>query len=280
MDDSGERKEFAGGGIRDGAVKAERFELLWNEVQPYDDQPMVEFARWMARGAEKYAARNWEQFEGSEALEHALGSLFRHVYKFAAGLTDEDHGSAIKFNVDAIKLIRWKAGVIGDVQTPVDELLTAEKLHMLEGPKDPEQGGAVYESVTEETADSEWRPGDIVEYNDYGSRFRGRLVSGYNRCWTGVVTEIYSKGWNLTDDMEVGDEVSFVEGHSTKVSDAPKMQYFEDEGWYYRWDGTTLTFVEGEGYSRSTSVYGSPDNGDFRSQANEIPVSEVPEWAR
>lgn len=109
MHDSGERKEFAGGGVRDGSPKADRFELLWNKVQPYEDQPMVEFARWMAKGAEKYEDRNWEEFSGSESEEHAIGSLLRHVYKFVAGWTDEDHGSAGKFNIDAIKVIRWKA---------------------------------------------------------------------------------------------------------------------------------------------------------------------------
>ncbi|MGV9364478.1 dATP/dGTP diphosphohydrolase domain-containing protein [Amycolatopsis sp. NPDC003731] len=116
MEDSGNRKEFAGGGIRDTAEGKERFELLWTECQPYEAQMLTRAARWMALGAAKYADRNWEQFSGPEALEHAKASLLRHTFKLLAGQDDEDHAAACWFNVQAIELIRWKMA-----QTPPAE---------------------------------------------------------------------------------------------------------------------------------------------------------------
>ena len=108
MEDSGNRKEFPGGGMRDTAAGKPRFELLWTEAQPYDDQMLTRAARWMARGAEKYESRNWELFDSPEALEHAKASLLRHTYKLLAGETDEDHAAAVWFNTQAIEYIRWK----------------------------------------------------------------------------------------------------------------------------------------------------------------------------
>lgn len=108
MDDTGTRQEFPGGGMRDTAVGKERFELLWTEGQPYDEQMMTRAARWMARGAEKYASRNWELFDSPEALEHAKASLLRHTFKLLAGHTDEDHAAAVWFNSQVIEYVRWK----------------------------------------------------------------------------------------------------------------------------------------------------------------------------
>lgn len=102
------RTAFEGGGVRDGAEKTERFELAWTADQPYDDQMLTRYARWMARGADKYADRNWESFASDDALEHAKGSLLRHVFKLLAGQVDEDHAAAVWFNVAAIELIRGK----------------------------------------------------------------------------------------------------------------------------------------------------------------------------
>jgi hypothetical protein len=108
MDDTGTRQEFPGGGMRDTAAGKERFELLWTEGQPYEDQMLTRAARWMARGAEKYDSRNWELFDSPEALEHAKASLLRHTYKLLAGNTDEDHAAAVWFNSQVIEYVRWK----------------------------------------------------------------------------------------------------------------------------------------------------------------------------
>lgn len=106
MKGSEKRTEFAGGGMRDGAAKTERFELAWVHGQDFDGQMLTRYARWMARGATKYEPRNWESFASEDALEHARGSLLRHVFKLIAGRVDEDHAAAVWFNVQAIELIR------------------------------------------------------------------------------------------------------------------------------------------------------------------------------
>lgn len=131
MDDTGTRQEFPGGGIRDTAAGKERFELLWTDAQPYDDQMLTRAARWMARGAEKYASRNWEEFSGPEALEHAKASLLRHTYKLLAGQDDEDHAAACWFNVQAIELIRWKMAQAEPAEDPriVEALRIVNSIH-------------------------------------------------------------------------------------------------------------------------------------------------------
>lgn len=90
--------------------------------------------------------------------------------------------------------------------------------------------------AAEEPAETDlgWHPGALVEYNDYGSHFRGRLTEHEDsQFWRGTVTEIYRLGDNC-EGMKVGDDVSFVEGHSRKVADAtdsraPRVFFSADE---------------------------------------------------
>lgn len=52
-----------------------------------------------ARGAEKYADRNWEKGQQTGWL---VSSLCRHFKKLVAGDTDEDHGAAVLWNAFAL----------------------------------------------------------------------------------------------------------------------------------------------------------------------------------
>lgn len=72
--------------------------------ESHDDKPALElispFAElrlgaWLAKGAKRYARRNWER---GLPLESTLASLKRHVAKFQAGYEDEDHLAAIMCN--------------------------------------------------------------------------------------------------------------------------------------------------------------------------------------
>lgn len=90
---------FEGGGVRDTEKDKPRFDLTRPKNVPYEEQMLTRFARLMARGAEKYSARNWEQFKTPEALERALSSLNRHHEQYQAGETDEDHAASIVANV-------------------------------------------------------------------------------------------------------------------------------------------------------------------------------------
>jgi hypothetical protein len=106
--DSGERTAFKSGGQRDTTKGKPRFDLLFPKNVPYDKQFLTRVAELMARGAEKYEERNWEQFADEEAISHAEGSLMRHVAQYLSGETDEDHAAAVVFNLMAIETIKLK----------------------------------------------------------------------------------------------------------------------------------------------------------------------------
>lgn len=88
-----------GGGVRDSDEGKPRFDLCRPKNVPYEEQILTRFAALMSLGAQKYAARNWEQFSTPEALERAMGSFWRHAEKWSAGQTDEDHAASIIANV-------------------------------------------------------------------------------------------------------------------------------------------------------------------------------------
>jgi hypothetical protein len=110
--DSGERKEFGNGGVRDTAEGKPRPDLLFPRGIPYEEQFLTRMAALMERGARKYDTRNWELFDSEEALEHAEGSLGRHYFQWQAGETDEDHLAAIAINCLFIATMEYKLGQI------------------------------------------------------------------------------------------------------------------------------------------------------------------------
>lgn len=92
--DSGERKQFASGMVRDIADD----KINWSLIA---DGPM--FQRWaqhLTNGAKKYAARNWMQAQGQEELDRFRESAFRHFMQWYLGDVDEDHASAVYFNIN------------------------------------------------------------------------------------------------------------------------------------------------------------------------------------
>lgn len=103
-----ERVEFEGGGMRDSQAGKPRFDLLMPELVPYEDQYLTRVARLMGRGAEHYEARNWEKFQGEDALNRAKASAIRHFMQWFNGETNEDHAASIFFNVQAVEYIKWR----------------------------------------------------------------------------------------------------------------------------------------------------------------------------
>ncbi len=90
--DSGARRQFETGAVRDRAAGKGRFDLLfWAFVW--------RCARWMEAGARKYSDRNWEKGIPSSAF---LDSAFRHLAKYAMGYRDEDHLAAAYFNIQGL----------------------------------------------------------------------------------------------------------------------------------------------------------------------------------
>lgn len=88
MNDSGERRQFSTGSVRDVIEGKPRPEL----VSPVAEERL---AAWLAIGAAKYAERNWEL---GQPLSQIVGSLKRHLLSYQLGRTDEDHLAAVMCN--------------------------------------------------------------------------------------------------------------------------------------------------------------------------------------
>jgi hypothetical protein len=106
--DSGTHLEYHSGMRRDSQDGKPRFDLIRTKRQPYEEQMIYRYAMLLARGAEKYSARNWEEGNSEEELERAKASLLRHTEQLVAGETDEDHAAAVWFNSQAIEYFRWR----------------------------------------------------------------------------------------------------------------------------------------------------------------------------
>lgn len=89
MKDSGSKRVFATGAVRDSAEGKPRMELL-----PLD-LLMKRLSPWYAEGAKKYKDNNWRKGQPQSAV---LGSLLRHLTKWQMGMTDEDHLAAVVWN--------------------------------------------------------------------------------------------------------------------------------------------------------------------------------------
>ena len=106
--DSGEHAQYDSGMRRDVETGKPRFDLIRTKLQPYEEQMIYRYAMLLARGAEKYQARNWEAGDSEVELDRAKSSLLRHTEQLVAGETDEDHAAAVWFNTQAIEYFRWR----------------------------------------------------------------------------------------------------------------------------------------------------------------------------
>lgn len=127
--DSGAREQFSTGMQRDTQAGKPRFDLVMPLGQPYDSQMLTRWAGLMARGAEKYDDRNWEQAATQAELDRYLASAFRHFvqwmsattgtctcqwidgerdYEVPCELHDEDHAAAVFFNIAGAEYVKWR----------------------------------------------------------------------------------------------------------------------------------------------------------------------------
>ena len=112
--DSGERQEFATGAVRDPAKGKGRYDLITPHA-------LHRLALHYEAGAAKYADRNWEK--GIPA-SRCFDSAVRHLFKWAIGLSDEDHLAAAAWNLfaimhfQAVKPDMIDMGVRDDSNTP------------------------------------------------------------------------------------------------------------------------------------------------------------------
>ncbi len=99
--DSGARQEYESGMRRDLQTGKARYDLL--------PEPMLtRWAELMMRGAEKYGERNWEVANSEEELVRFVASAFRHFVQWWRNDTDEDHASAVMFNISAAEMVKEK----------------------------------------------------------------------------------------------------------------------------------------------------------------------------
>lgn len=91
-EESGGKEEFITGAVRDTHDDKPRIDL----ISPY---AQIREGKWLAEGAKKYDARNWEK---GIPISRCIASLERHVQAYKMGKTDEDHMAAIRTNAGFI----------------------------------------------------------------------------------------------------------------------------------------------------------------------------------
>lgn len=102
--DSGERKEFDSGMVRDVTEGKTDYSLAL-------DGPMFElWAVHLTKGAAKYDKRNWMKATGDEERDRFRESALRHFIQWYRGDSDEDHAAAVFFNINGSEYVKGKRG--------------------------------------------------------------------------------------------------------------------------------------------------------------------------
>lgn len=97
--DSGKRKDFKSGMRRDVQEGKPRYDLI-------DTVFLKRLAELLERGAVKYGENNWQLANSGEEMDRFKASAFRHFMQWFEGDDDEDHASAIAFNVMAAEHLK------------------------------------------------------------------------------------------------------------------------------------------------------------------------------
>lgn len=98
--DSGERVEYASGMRRDVQEGKTLFSL------PFEGPMFNRWAEHLTKGAEKYGKNNWQLANSLEEQERFKESAIRHFIQWLRGDRDEDHASAVFFNINAWEYVR------------------------------------------------------------------------------------------------------------------------------------------------------------------------------
>jgi len=87
--DSGRRRSFATGAVRDVRTDKGRYDLL-SAIAIRREAELLE------RGAVKYGERNWEN---GIPISCFIDSTLRHIFNYLAGEMTEDHLAAARWNL-------------------------------------------------------------------------------------------------------------------------------------------------------------------------------------
>ena len=89
LKDSGNRREFETGAVRDMQEGKGRCDLL-------PACALIRLSKHYEAGARKYEDRNWEK---GIPISVMIDSAMRHLLKYMDGQTDEDHLAAVAWNI-------------------------------------------------------------------------------------------------------------------------------------------------------------------------------------
>jgi hypothetical protein len=117
--DSGERRQFETGAVRDKAVGKGRFDLI-------PAYPLHRLAKLYEAGAIKYADRNWEK---GMPTGQFMDSAFRHLMNYQDGDRSEDHLTAVVWNMFGLI---WTQEMVKRGKLP-ESLLTLPEPKELDG---------------------------------------------------------------------------------------------------------------------------------------------------
>ena len=121
LKDSGERREFNTGAVRDRGDLKPRPDLISPHAQMREG--MIH-----TLGSEKYAVRNWEK---GMPISECLASAQRHIEQYKRGDTDEDHLAQARWNLGA--MIHYEEEIAaGRLDPSLDDL---PKYNQIEAPK-------------------------------------------------------------------------------------------------------------------------------------------------
>ena len=107
IQDSGDRREFDSGAVRDMAEGKGRCDLL-------PACAVLRLARHFENGAKKYTDRNWEK---GIPIHSFIDSAIRHLMKYLDGQDDEDHLCAAAWNCMCAMWTEEKKPELQDIPT-------------------------------------------------------------------------------------------------------------------------------------------------------------------
>lgn len=126
LKDSGERREFKTGAVRDRAVGKGRYDLLPMQL-------MMRLARHYEAGALKYTDRNWEK---GMPFSVYVDAAMRHFIKYIAGWNDEDHLAAAIWNLAALMFMEEKRPDLNDLPEHMGRDWAADNKWVIRKPED------------------------------------------------------------------------------------------------------------------------------------------------
>ena len=106
VNDGGGRQEYASGMVREPITGKIQYDLVF-------DGPLIErLAIHLTKGAEKYEPHNWMKANSAEEMERFKQSASRHFIQWMRGDTDEDHFSAVTFNMNGYEFVKDKLSAV------------------------------------------------------------------------------------------------------------------------------------------------------------------------